>query len=171
MVDLANLEQREIALTFLRRTNQSRNRVAGAQIETPDLAGADIDIVRTGQVGAVGRAQKAEAILQYLEDSIPVDVFTQFRMRLQDLEDNVLLARARNILDAKRLTKFNKSSGRTGLEFRQVHHVLAGFELLGWNYLEIAIIVWVIVLRWPTAPATIWISLSFVARLVRAIFR
>jgi hypothetical protein len=131
----------------------------------------DIDIVRSSEVGAIGRAQEAETVLQYLENTVTVDVFTQCRVRLQNRENDVLLARTRNILDAERFTEFNKRSGRTGFELRQVHHVLACLELLWRNYLEIAIIVRVFVLRWPTAPTAIRISLPFVARLIRAIFR
>jgi hypothetical protein len=37
-VDLVDLEQREVALAFLRRPDLARHRVAGAQAEPPDLA-------------------------------------------------------------------------------------------------------------------------------------
>ena len=40
--------------------------VAGTQTETPDLARRDIDVIRSSQVGAVCRPQKAEAVLQDL---------------------------------------------------------------------------------------------------------
>src|ERR1700761_4061542 len=53
----------KITLAVLRWADQAGNRVAGAQIETADLTRADVDIVRTGEIGAVGRAQEAEAVL------------------------------------------------------------------------------------------------------------
>ncbi len=62
-------------------------------------------------------------------------------VRLEDREDHVLLARTRHILDAQRLAEFDKCGGRTGFELRQVHHVLAGLELLGRNYLKAALVV------------------------------
>ena len=171
MVDLSDLQQCEIALALLGWANEARNRVAGTQCKAPDLAWTDIDVVRAGQVGTVRRAQEAKAVLQNLEDTLAVDIFALGSMRFQDRKNHVLLARARHALDSERLAKFHKISGRTVLEFRQVHHVLAGFELLRRNYLETSLIIRILVLRrTPTAP-TVGAALAFRARLVRAIFR
>jgi len=45
-VDLADREQREVALAVLRRTKCARKRCAGAQMKAADMAGADVDGVR-----------------------------------------------------------------------------------------------------------------------------
>ena len=171
VIDLPDLEQREIALAVLGRTNQAGYCVAGAQREAPNLAGTDIDIVRSGKIGAVGGTQEAETVLQDLEYALAVNVLALGRMCLQDREDHVLLARPRHVLDAEGLAEFDQLRCRTGLQLRQVHHVLAGFELLGRNDLEVVVVVRVNILRRPAAPPTIYVPLAFVARLVRAIFR
>jgi hypothetical protein len=49
-VDVVDLEQGELALAVLRRTDLAGDGVAGAKPEAADLAGGDIDVVRTGQV-------------------------------------------------------------------------------------------------------------------------
>ena len=59
MVDLPDLEQREGTLAILRRTNQARDGVAGSQCKAADLARADVDVVGTGELRAIGRAQEA----------------------------------------------------------------------------------------------------------------
>ncbi len=97
-VDLADLQQREVALAVLRRTDQAGDRVAGAQVEAADLARADVDVVRPGEIRAVGGAQEAEAVLQDLQHAVAVDVLAAARMRLEDREDDVLLARAGQVL-------------------------------------------------------------------------
>src|SRR5690606_21414976 len=66
VVDLSDLEEREIPLAVLRRPDQTRDGVARSQVETPDLAGRDVDVVGARKIGAVRRAQEAEAVLQYL---------------------------------------------------------------------------------------------------------
>src|SRR5690242_14644464 len=86
-VDLADLEQREITFAVFRGTDEPRNGVAGPQVEAADLARRYIYIVRSREIGAVGRAQEAEAVLQDLEHAVAVDVLAVARMRLQDAED------------------------------------------------------------------------------------
>ena len=48
IIDLLDLEQRKVPFALLRRPDLPGHNVAGAQIETPDLRGRDIDIVGTG---------------------------------------------------------------------------------------------------------------------------
>ena len=69
------------------------------------------------------------------------------------------------------LAQFYELRRRAGLELGQVHGILAGFELLGRDYLEATLIIRVLVLRRTPPATTIGIPLSFVARLVRASFR
>jgi hypothetical protein len=69
-----DLQQREVALAVLRRADLAGDGVAGAQVEAADLAGRDVDVVGAGQVGAVRRAQEAEAVLQDFEHAVAGDV-------------------------------------------------------------------------------------------------
>ncbi len=69
-VDRLDLDQREVALAFLRRPDLARHRVAGVQVELADLGGGDVDVVGAGQVVVVGRAQEAEAVRQRLEHAL-----------------------------------------------------------------------------------------------------
>ncbi len=96
IVDLTDLQQREIALAILGRTDQAGYRVAGTEVEAPDLAGRNIDVVGAGKVRTVGRAQEAEAVLQDLEHAIAIDALAVAGVGLQDREDDVLLARTRD---------------------------------------------------------------------------
>ena len=73
-IDRIDLEQREIALAFLRAADQALDGVAGAQAEAADLRGRDVNIVGTGEIIRVGRAQKAEAVLQHLDDAFADDL-------------------------------------------------------------------------------------------------
>src|ERR1700742_2929269 len=47
-IDLSDLQERKVTLTVLRRTDQAGDRIAGAQIEAPDLAWAYVDVVGPG---------------------------------------------------------------------------------------------------------------------------
>ncbi len=68
-VDRVDLDQREVALAFLRRADLAGDGVAGAQVEAADLRRRDVDVVRARQVVVLGRAQEAEAVRQAFEDA------------------------------------------------------------------------------------------------------
>jgi len=57
------------------------DRVAGPQVETADLAGRDVDVVGTGQIGTVGGAQEAEAVLQDFQHAVAGDVLAALGQR------------------------------------------------------------------------------------------
>ena len=76
MIDLTDFQQRKIAFAILRWTNESRNSIASPQIETSDLAGANIDIIGTGQIGTISGSQEPKTILQNLEDTITCLLYT-----------------------------------------------------------------------------------------------
>ncbi|MCY1204180.1 hypothetical protein D9M72_157030 [compost metagenome] len=120
-VDGVDLEQREVTLAFLRRTNLADYGVAGAQVEATDLAGRDIDVVRAGQVGGVGGAQKAEAVLEDLQHAVTGDLLATLRVLFQQGEDDVLLARTGHVLQAHGVGHFQKFANRLLLEFGQIH--------------------------------------------------
>ena len=54
-----------------------------------------------GQVVVVGRAQEAEAVGQALEHALGEDQAALLGLRLEDLEDQLLLAHAGGALDAE----------------------------------------------------------------------
>ena len=93
-VDRLDLDQREVALAVLRRPDLARHGVAGVQVELADLRRRDVDVVGAGQVVVVGRAQEAEAVGQHLEHAFREDQAALLGARLQDLEDQLLLAHA-----------------------------------------------------------------------------
>ena len=120
-IDLTNLQQREVPLAILGRTDEAGERVAGAQVEAANLARADVNIVGACQIRAVGGAQEAEAVLQDLQHAIAVDVLAVTGVGLEDREDDVLLARAGHALQAHGLGKLDQISDRLGLQLREVH--------------------------------------------------
>src|SRR5207244_2788348 len=72
-VDLVDLDQREVALAVLGRTNFALDRVAGVQVEAADLRRRDVDVVGSGEIPGVRRAQEAEGFGQYLQRAVAVD--------------------------------------------------------------------------------------------------
>ena len=93
-VDGVDFDQREIALAFLRRPDLAGDGVAGAQIETANLRGRDVNVIGTWQIVVFGCAQKAEAIGQAFENAFGEDQTALFGLRLEDFEDEFLLAKA-----------------------------------------------------------------------------
>ena len=93
-VDRLDLDEREVALAFLRRPDLARDGVAGLQIELANLRRRHVDVVGARQVVVVGRAQEAEAVGQHFEHAFREDEAALLGLRLQDLEDQLLLAHA-----------------------------------------------------------------------------
>ncbi len=93
-VDGLDLDQREILLAFMRRTHLAADGVAGLQVELADLRGRNVNVVRTGQIVVIGRAEEAVAIRQDFQHAFGEDVAFFFALGLKDLEDEVLLAQA-----------------------------------------------------------------------------
>src|SRR5690349_21062018 len=61
-IDRIDLEQREITLPFLGRTDVSLYGIAGAQTETANLTRRYVYVVRSGEIVGFRRAQKAETV-------------------------------------------------------------------------------------------------------------
>src|SRR6185436_16078069 len=78
----------------LRRADLARHRVAGVQVELPDLGGGYVDVVGPGEVVVIGGAEEAEAVGQHFEHALGEDEAALLGPRLQDLEDQLLLAHA-----------------------------------------------------------------------------
>ena len=119
----------EITLGVLRWTDLAGDGVAGAQAETPDLAGRDVDVVGPGQVGAFGRTQEPEPILQDLQNTVAEDVLAFLRPPLEDAEDDVLLTRAGDVFYAHVGGQIDQFRRRHSLEFTEVH--------LGWLWCKV----------------------------------
>ena len=68
-IDRLDFQKREIFLALFRRADLARNRVAGAEIEFPDLRRRYINIVRAGQIIVIRAAQEPEPVRQYLENA------------------------------------------------------------------------------------------------------
>ena len=100
-VDGVDLDQREVALAFLGRADLAGDGVAGAQVEAADLRRRDVDVVGAGQVVVLGRAQEAEAVGQAFEHAFGEDEAALLGLRLQDLEDQLLLAQTGGAGDAQ----------------------------------------------------------------------
>ena len=115
-IDGVDLEQGEIALAFLGAADRAVHRVAGAQAEFADLRGRHVDVVGSGQVVRIGRAQEAEAVLQHLDDARADDLDLARRQLLEDGEHELLLAHRARVLDLELLGEGDEFGGV--LDFR-----------------------------------------------------
>ena len=75
-IDCVDLEKSKITLAFLGRADFAFDRIAGAQIEFPHLAGRDINIVGARQIIGFWRAQEAEAVWQNFQHAVAIDRFS-----------------------------------------------------------------------------------------------
>src|SRR5262249_29176779 len=91
-IDRLDLYQRKVFLTLMRWTDLAANGVAGFEVEFADLRGRDVNVVRSGQVVVIGRAEEAISVRQDFQHTLGKDVPLFFALRLQDLEDEVLLS-------------------------------------------------------------------------------
>ncbi len=125
-IDRVDLEQREVALAFLRRADFAFDGVAGAQAEAADLRRRDVDVVGSRQVIRFRRAQEAEAIGQHFDHAFADDVDFFRRELLEDREHLFLLAHGRGVLDRVLLGKGQQFGGGFGLEVLEFHFPHAG---------------------------------------------
>src|SRR3546814_17888372 len=68
-IDLADLEESEVALAVLGRADLPLHRVAAAQAEAAYLAGAQLDVVRSGGEFRFRKAKEPEPVLTYIKHS------------------------------------------------------------------------------------------------------
>ena len=116
IVDGLYFQQCEVALGILGRTNQSRNRIAGAKPEPANLARGHINVVRACEIGTARRAQEAEAVLQDFNDSFTLDLLAAFCLGLKNGKDLVLLAQTSNIIQLERSGDLCKFCGGFGFK-------------------------------------------------------
>ncbi len=120
-VDRRHPGQREIALAFLGSANLALDRVAGAQAEAADDRRRHIDVVRTGEIIGLGRAEEAEAVVQHLDGARTHDLDPILGLDLQDREHEVLLAHRRRAFDTHLLGHCNEVGWGLFLQFFQMH--------------------------------------------------
>ena len=120
-IDRVDLEQREIALAFLRAADRSLDRIAGLQRKAPDLRGRDVDVVRTRQIIGVGRAEEAETVLQHFDDAVADDLDVLAGQLLEDREHQFLLAHDAGVLDLERFGVSDQLRRLLVLEFGKFH--------------------------------------------------
>ena len=97
-VDGLDLDQGEVLLAVLGSPDDARDGVACPQLELPDLGGRDIDVVLAGQVAELRGPQEAEAVLEALQDALRKEQSLLLGLGLQDLEDQVVLARVLDLV-------------------------------------------------------------------------
>src|SRR5204863_466504 len=122
-VDRLDLEEREVPLRVLRRTDLAGDGVAGAQVEASYLGGGNVDIVRPRQVVVVGGAEEPEAIRQDLEHALGEDETVLLGLGLEDLEDELLLPEPAQVLDVQIAGDLIQLGDASLLQLRQVHAV------------------------------------------------
>ena len=115
VVDLVDLEQREITFALFRWPDLAGNGIAGSQVETADLARGDVDIVRAGQIGAVCTAQEAKAVGQDFQHTVAKDILATLGVRLEDREDDVFLVRPSQIFQPHGFAKLYQLGHRSVL--------------------------------------------------------
>src|SRR5271155_4030074 len=128
-IDLAHLQEREVALAVLRRTDETGDRVAGAQIEAADLARGHVNVVGPGEIARIRGPQEAKAVLQDLEHAVAVDVLALAGVRLEHAENDVLLARAPHVLETHGLGELDEIADGTLLELGEIHRAAAAREV------------------------------------------
>src|SRR5690606_12915200 len=97
VVDLVDLEQREITFALFRWPDFAGNSIAGSQVETADLARGDINIVRASQIGAICTTQEAKTVGQDFQHTVAKDILATLGVRLEDCENNIFLVRPSQI--------------------------------------------------------------------------
>src|SRR5439155_999871 len=106
-VDLVDLEQGEVALAVLGLADLPLDHVAGAQVEAADLGRRDVDVVGPGHEGEVRAAEEPEPVGQHLQHAFGGDRGVAL-LRLQDVEDQLLLAERSRRLDAQLLRELEQ---------------------------------------------------------------
>ena len=128
-VDLVDLEQGEVAFAVLGGADLAGDIIALAQVKAADLARRDINIIRSGEIGTAGRSQEAEAVLQYLQDAVAVDILALSGVRLKNFKDDILFARAGQVIKAEAGGEGDQLRGGFLFQFGEVHRHRCGCGL------------------------------------------
>src|SRR5690606_1382445 len=135
-IDGVDLQKREIALAFFGRADLAFYRIAGPQPEAADLGGADIDVVRPGQVVGVRGAQEAEPVGQDLDNALAGDFHLAGRQLLEYGEHQLLLAQGIGVFDVELFGKGLQLGRGLGLEVPELHEFHDQPSWGSWGYVE-----------------------------------
>ena len=116
-IDPVQLVERKVALAVFWRSNLPFDHVAGVQVETAHLAGADVDVVGAGGVAGVGAAQKAEAVGQYFEHAVCNDLLAGSGTLFDNGKHQLLFAHAASVFNFKLFSLFEDFRHMQCLEF------------------------------------------------------
>src|SRR5436190_16170150 len=106
------------------------DRVAGAQAETADLRGRDVNVVGAGEVVRFRRAQKAEAVGEDFDDAFADDVDFFLRELFEDREHQLLLAHGAGVFDFLFFREGEELDRSLDLEVLKFHFPHWGLVLL-----------------------------------------
>src|SRR5215467_10924322 len=116
-----DLNQRKVTFSILGRPHLAGDSVPGAQVELADLRWGNVNIIRTRQIVVVGGTKKAETVRQRFQDAFTEDEAALFGLRLQDLEDQLLLPHSGSSLDVKVFGNLRQRGDVHLLQLRDVH--------------------------------------------------
>ena len=143
-VDRLNFDEREVSLAFFGRSYLARDGVARPQVEFAYLRGADVDVVGSRQVVVVRGAQEAEPVGQRLKHAFREDEAALFGLRLQYLEDQLLLSHSGSAGDVQVFCYVGELRDRHLFQLAYVHQLIYFFchcllkSSLGWCRLIIS---------------------------------
>jgi hypothetical protein len=123
-VDGLDLDQGKVLLALVGRPDVAADGVAGFEVELADLGGRDVDVVGAGEIVVIGRAEEAVAVGEDFEHSLGEDVALLFALGLEDLEDEVLLAKAGGSGDVEAASKLAQFCNVVLFEFGDCHFYL-----------------------------------------------
>ena len=105
----------------MRRPHLPANGIAGLQVKFADLRGRNVDVIRPGQIVVVRGAKKTIAVGKDFEDTFGENVAFFFTLRLQNIEDQVLLAHAAGAGKVERPSNFGQLGYVLFFEFSNGH--------------------------------------------------
>ena len=118
-VDRLDPDQAPVLLAVLGLADDATDTVAGAQAETADLRGRDVDVVRRGHDAAP--AQEAVAIVDDVEDAHDVDLARPLDLALDDALDEIVLAHLARVIDIEVSADLDELTEVLGFEFVDIH--------------------------------------------------
>ena len=130
-VDGLDLDEGEVLFAFVRRANVTADGVAGLKVELANLGRRDIDVVGTGEIVVVGRAEKTVAVGEDFEDTLSEDVSLFFALRLEYFEDEVLFAESAGALDVEAARELAEFGDALFFQFGDGHCVLYDEAVFG----------------------------------------
>ena len=123
-IDRLYFDECKVALAFFRRSYLPGDGVTGPQVELPNLRRRDVDVIRARQIVIFGGAQKTEAVRQTFENTFGEYESALFRLRLQNLENEILLAHRRGAHDPELFCNHTEAGDIHLLELGDVQGLL-----------------------------------------------